>query len=38
MKLEVKELSKMVCKDCSETDYQKCQSCRIHQLINSMAS
>jgi len=38
MKSEIIELNKMLCKNCNETKYEKCQECRVYQLINSLAS
>jgi len=35
---DVKELSKVICQNCDEIDYNKCKSCKLHQLINSIFS
>jgi hypothetical protein len=38
MNSEVKELNKLLCKTCNEKNYEKCQSCKVYLLINSLAS
>lgn len=38
MKSEVKELNKLLCKDCDEKNYEKCRSCKVYVLINSLTS
>jgi len=38
MKAEVREINKMMCRGCSETDYEKCKFCKVYNLINSIAS
>ncbi|MGQ9640650.1 MAG: hypothetical protein ACUVUF_00810 [Candidatus Bathycorpusculaceae bacterium] len=35
---EIKELNRIICKQCDEKDYEKCKSCRIYQLINKIAT
>lgn len=35
---EIVELNKLLCKTCSETEYEKCKECRVYQLINSLVS
>jgi hypothetical protein len=37
MNSEIKELNRIVCKQCDEKDYEKCKNCRIYQLINKIA-
>jgi len=34
---DVKELNKMLCEGCEQTKYEKCRSCKVYQLINSIA-
>jgi len=38
MKPEVKELNKIICRSCSEKEYEKCKFCKVYSLINSIAS
>ncbi|MGB9741289.1 MAG: hypothetical protein ACP5IM_07625 [Candidatus Bathyarchaeia archaeon] len=38
MNAEIKELNRIICKQCDERDYEKCRNCKIHQLINKIAS
>jgi hypothetical protein len=38
MKLEIKELNKMICKRCNETEYERCKFCKVYNLINTIAS
>jgi len=38
MNSEIKELNRIICKQCDEKDYEKCKSCRIYQLINKIAA
>jgi len=37
MDSEIRELNRIVCKDCEEKDYERCKNCRIYQLINKIA-
>jgi len=37
MNSDVKELNKLLCRNCNETDYRKCQTCKVYQLVNSIA-
>jgi hypothetical protein len=34
---EIKELSRIICNDCEEKEYEKCRGCRIYQLVNRIA-
>jgi hypothetical protein len=34
---EVKELSRIICNQCKEKEYDKCRVCRIYQLVNRIA-
>lgn len=36
MNSEIKELNKLLCKHCEEKEYEKCHSCKVYQLVNSM--
>ena len=38
MNSEIRELNRIVCSQCVEKEYEKCRSCRIYLLINSIAS
>ena len=35
---EIRELNRMLCKDCDENDYDKCKACRVYQLVNKIAA
>ncbi|MGB9756212.1 MAG: hypothetical protein ACPLVJ_00300 [Candidatus Bathyarchaeales archaeon] len=37
MNSELKELNRIICKQCDEKDYEKCKNCKIYQLINKIA-
>jgi len=37
MNNEVKELSRIICNQCVEKEYEKCRSCRIYLLVNKIA-
>lgn len=34
---EIKELSRMICNQCDEREYEKCKYCKVYQLINKIA-
>ena len=34
---EIKELSRIVCNNCDEKEYEKCRVCRIYLLVNRIA-
>jgi hypothetical protein len=34
---EIKELNRLICKQCDEKDYEKCKNCKVYQLINKIA-
>jgi hypothetical protein len=34
---EIKELSRIICNDCEEKEYEKCRDCRVYQLLNKIA-
>lgn len=38
MNAEIKELNRMICKNCDVKDYKDCKKCRVYQLINKIAS
>ncbi|MGQ9507201.1 MAG: hypothetical protein ACUVTB_05010 [Candidatus Bathycorpusculaceae bacterium] len=38
MNSEIKELNRIICKQCDEKDYEKCKSCKVYQLINKIAT
>lgn len=38
MNNEVKELNKLLCDNCVERDYEKCKSCKVYILVNSLIS
>ena len=38
MNAEVKELNKLLCKNCDEKCYEKCKSCEVYILVNSAFS
>jgi len=38
MNAELKELNRLLCKNCDKTKYEDCKRCRVYQLINSLAS
>jgi len=37
MNSEIKELNRIICKQCDEKDYEKCKNCKVYQLINKIA-
>jgi hypothetical protein len=37
MNSEIKELNRIICNDCDEKEYEKCQCCKIHRLVNKIA-
>jgi len=38
MNHEIKELNRMICRDCNVKGYDECKNCRIYQLINKIAT
>jgi len=34
---EIKELSRLICNQCDEREYEKCKSCKVYQLVNKIA-
>jgi len=38
MNAEIKELNRMICKNCDAKDYGECKKCKIYQLINQIAT
>ncbi|MDI6905218.1 MAG: hypothetical protein QMD13_07010 [Candidatus Bathyarchaeia archaeon] len=38
MNTEIKELNRIICKECDEKAYEKCKNCRIYKLINRIAA
>ena len=37
MYTEIKELNRMMCKECPEKAYEKCKSCKVYKLVNKIA-
>ncbi len=37
MKQEIIEINKLLCRNCNETEYEKCKECKVYQLINKLA-
>jgi len=37
MNAEIRELNRMICKNCDAKDYNECEKCKIYQLINQIA-
>ncbi len=37
MDSEIKELNRMICNQCEEKEYEKCQACKIYMLVNKIA-
>ncbi|MEM2971758.1 MAG: hypothetical protein QW270_04975 [Candidatus Bathyarchaeia archaeon] len=35
---EIKELNRLICKQCNEKEYEKCKNCKVYQLINKIAT
>ena len=38
MNSEIKELNRMICRECDEKDYETCRNCKVYQLINKIAA
>lgn len=38
MNSEIKELNRIICKECDEKDYEECRNCKVYQLINKIAA
>lgn len=38
MQTEIKELNRLICNQCEEKEYEKCQGCRIYRLVNKIAA
>ena len=38
MNAELKELNRLLCRECSKTKYEECKNCKVYKLINSLAS
>jgi hypothetical protein len=38
MNAEIKELNRIICKQCTEKEYEKCKNCKVYQLINKIAA
>ena len=36
MHSEIRELNRIICNQCEEKEYEKCQGCKIYRLINRM--
>lgn len=36
MKSEIKELNRIICKECIEKDYEECRNCKVYQLVNKI--
>ena len=37
MHAEIKELSRIICNQCEEKEYEKCKACKIYHLVNRIA-
>jgi hypothetical protein len=37
MSTEIKELNRILCKQCVEKEYENCRTCKIYKLINKIA-
>ena len=37
MYTEIKELNRMMCKECVEKAYEKCRACKVYRLVNKIA-
>jgi len=37
MYTEIKELNRMMCRECVEKAYEKCKSCKVYRLVNRIA-
>lgn len=38
MNTEIRELNRIICKQCDEKDYEKCRNCRVYQIVNRIAA
>ena len=38
MNIEIRELNRMICRNCDVKDYSECRECKIYQLINRIAA
>ena len=37
MNAEIRELNRMLCKECSEKEYDRCRTCKVYQMVNKIA-
>ncbi len=37
MSSEIKELNRIICKECREKDYERCRNCKVYKLVNKIA-
>jgi hypothetical protein len=37
MSTEIRELNRIVCRQCVEKEYEKCRTCKVYQLVNKIA-
>lgn len=35
---EIKELNRLICRNCVETEYTRCKDCKVYKLVNSIAT
>jgi hypothetical protein len=36
MDSEIRELNRIICKDCDEKEYEKCKDCKVYRLVNKI--
>jgi hypothetical protein len=37
MNSEIRELNRMLCKECDEKEYEKCRTCKVYKIVNKIA-
>lgn len=35
---EIRELNRIICRQCNEKDYEKCKNCKVYLLVNKLAA
>jgi len=38
MNSEIKELNRILCRNCDVADYEKCKHCKVYRLINKIVA
>ncbi|MEM3565746.1 MAG: hypothetical protein QXK18_02605 [Candidatus Bathyarchaeia archaeon] len=38
MNSEIKELNRIICRQCDEKEYDKCKNCKVYQLVNKLVA